>query len=131
MPTELPRVITLLATHVDHDTNDVLLTVRIEGETSVNIRIHPGVVGGLGASLMGLAASTAPTGPGQFVGQVMYLTAAIPAIGPQGQKILDLVLEGGMHFPVSFPDHAIPILRKALAELEKPTTTRIVRPARH
>lgn len=103
MPAELPRVISLLATHVDHDTNDVLLTVRIEGETSVNIRIHPGVVGGLGASLMGMAASTAPTGPGQFVGQVMYLTAAIPAIGPQGQKFSILCSKGGCIFPCRFP----------------------------
>jgi hypothetical protein len=96
-----------------------------------DIRIHPGVIGALTASLMGMAATIAPSRQEQFVGQVMYLTAAIAAIGPQGQKILDLVLEGGMHFPVTFPGHAIPILQKALAELEKQTTTPAVGPARH
>ena len=132
MPTELPRVIGMLSAHVDQKTKDVLLTMKVEGETSVDIRIHPGVVGGPTIALLGIGAAVAPAGQEQFIGQVMHLTAVLPPIGPQGQKILDLVLEGGMHFPETFPPHAIPILQKALAELEKQTTTTPpVAPARH
>jgi hypothetical protein len=101
---------------------DVVLTLKGEDGAAFQIRLHPGMVAGLAVGLMGMGKQVATSDEKSVTAQPMTLTASIPALGPQGQPILDLVLENGMHFPVTFPKSAIPILQNALATLQQKST---------
>ncbi len=132
MPDTLPRVIGLVSAVVDQHTKDVVVTLNTEGETKYEIRLHPGVIGGLVVALIKLAAAVSPVAADrEFTGQVMVLTGVRPARGPQGEPILDLMLEGSLHFPVTFPPDAIPALQTVLAKLAASSTSGPAAPRRH
>ena len=122
MPTTMPRVIGMLSARVDPATKDVILAMEAEDKSPYELRLHPGVVSGLAVALfaLGFRIAAGPNAP-EMVGQVMTLTGARPAVGPQGELVLDLVLEDALHFAVTFPPEGILGLQTALAELQNAT----------
>jgi hypothetical protein len=120
MAAQAIRLTGMLSGAVDPLTKEVVLNCRTDTAASQEFRIHPGVLGSLVVALIGLARSAPPTtGPTTLVSQPTELTGVRPAVGPSGQLILDLRLEGSLHFPVTFPPRAILGLQTALAELQK------------
>jgi hypothetical protein len=114
------RITGMLSGIADQNTKEVVLNCRTDTGENQEIRIHPGVLGGLVVALIGLARAAPPTtSPNGLVSQPTELTGVRPAVGPTGRLILDLRLEGSLHFPVTFPPEAIRGLQTALAELQK------------
>jgi hypothetical protein len=116
------RVVSILAAGIVK--GDVLLTFKSEDGSALQIAIHPGIAAPLVVSLMGLGSQLATAGQNSLLGQRTTLTASIPAVGPNGEPVLDLVLEGGMQFPVTFPKSAITLIQKALTILQRKSTGR-------
>jgi hypothetical protein len=82
--------------------------------------MHPGVVPRLAIALFKLGSTIAPDA--KAIGATMQVTnlkGVRPAVGRRGQPILDLILENGLHFPVTFPTNAIPMIQSALVRLQK------------
>lgn len=126
------RVATVISTARDAGTHDIVLTVATEDNASYEIRFQAGQVAAVARSLLSIGRSFACDEDGRVPPRVTPIDGAIPGIGPDGQKILDLLLENGAHFPVTFPAHAIPLLQKALETLKDATTgPPPARPAHH
>lgn len=112
-----------LSAIVDNRTHELILTLKDEKGAPFELALHPGIIGALAVTLfrVGATAQASQHDAKGVTAQPMALTAAIPAVGPAGQPVLDLVLEGSMHFPVTFPKSAIPIIQNALATLARAT----------
>jgi hypothetical protein len=120
MAERLPRAVGTLAINLNPTTKDVMLTLNCEGGKVYEVVLHPGIIGGILATLIALGPQLGPMTPpqgSQATMQVMHITGSQTAIGPAGQPILDLILEGSFHFPVTFPREAIPFLQKSLTDL--------------
>ena len=63
--------------------------------------------------------------------QPTAVTSTRKAVLPDGRPMLDLELEGSLHFPVTFPAEAIPLLQKALSELQEMTKSAAKGPPHH
>ena len=112
------RLAAMMSVTVDRETQEVIVAMRDESGSPREIRLHPNVVGGFIAGLIGITNSIAPApGGAEPMGQVMRLTGVQPAIADNGLAILELQLEDTLRFPVMFPPGTISVLRTALAEL--------------
>lgn len=120
---KLPRVAVIVSTERDADTRDVILTLATEGNASYQIQFQPQQIPIVARSLLSIGRSFACAEDGSPPSRVTPIDGAIPGLGPDGQMILDLVLENGAHFPVTFPAHAIPLFQKALETLRDAAAT--------
>lgn len=122
MVLSLPKAVGVLSATFDADTNEVVLTLQSETGSSYQVRFHPGMVASVAVALFGIGRAFAPPdGVRHFDGQVLQVTGCRKAVGPDGQPILDLQLEGGMRLPITFPGEAIDLLKGDLTQLQEMT----------
>lgn len=118
----LPRAVAALSIVVEK--GDIVLTLRSASGGVYKVALHPGIVGGITAAMIALGGRIAPkAGASGADVQPITVTSARKALGPSGQPMLNLVLEGSLHLPLTFPREAIAILKTALSELEDMTKT--------
>ena len=122
MVLSLPKAVGVLSAAYDANTNEVVLSLKSETGSAYQVRFHPGVVASAATALFGIGRSFAPPdGTSHFDGQVLQVTGCRKAVGPDGQPILDLQLEGGMRLPITFPGEAIDLLKGDLTQLQEMT----------
>lgn len=119
MTIELPLVVGMLSTALDQTTRHIVLTVETADRATYQIHFDAALVAAVARSLLSIGRSFA-CGPGGRAPEQppTPIDGAVPCLGPEGQKVLDLLLANGAHFPVTFPAHAIPILQGALQALD-------------
>ncbi|MET1025716.1 MAG: hypothetical protein ABWY00_01005 [Dongiaceae bacterium] len=125
MALSFPKAVALISLAFDPNTQEVVITLKGETGTPYEVRLHPGIVSGIAVGLFGIGRAFAPPdGTKYFQGQVLQLTGSRKAVGPAGQPILDLELEGGMRFPVTFPVEALEVLKNELTQLQEMTKSK-------
>ena len=119
MAIELPLVVGLLSTELDQSTRHVVLTVETADRATCQIHFDAALVAAVARSLLSIGRSFACGPDGRAPEQPPTpIDGAVPCLGPEGQKVLDLLLANGARFPVTFPARAIPILQGALRALD-------------
>jgi hypothetical protein len=120
-----PPAVAALSVIYDSQAKNVVLTLQSATGTPYQVKFHPGIVAGIAVALISVGRKFAPSAgaTGADV-QPITVTSARKAILPDGRPILDLELEGSLHFPITFPPEAIPLLQTALAELQSMTTSK-------
>jgi hypothetical protein len=114
----LKRAIEVLGVGVEAQTRNVVLNLKGDDQSTFQVRLAPNIVASIAVTLFSLGKHVTASDNEGIEGQVMVLTGAIPARGPQRQPVLDLVFSGGLHFPVTFQEEMIPIFHKAFATLQ-------------
>jgi len=129
MPTAVPRVIALRSAMIDPATKNLVFTVRTEDQSWYEIPVHPGILGVITTMLLsfGNAVGPAPNARAADM-QRMQLTAVRAGIHPDGQLVLRLDFENGLHLPVKFPSRAVRGLQVVLADLKKTSAASQARP---
>jgi hypothetical protein len=113
-------IVGMLSAQIDQAAKEIVLTCRTDGGANTELRLHPDIVGGLTVALIGLGNTAARiTGGAGLTAQPMRLNGIRPAIGPQGQIVLELHLENGLLFPVHIPPEALKSIQNTLRELEE------------
>lgn len=110
-------VVEIIGVRVESKTRDVVFNFKTNKRRSAELRLSPDVIAPIAVTLFGLGQKILSHDSEGVSGQVMVLAGAIPARGPDRQPVLDLVLSGGLHFPVTFPETMIEIFHKAFATL--------------
>jgi hypothetical protein len=112
------RAVAIVGAGVEARTRDVILKLKGDDRKDFELRLAPGIVAGIAVTLFSLGQHITTSDEEGIDGQVMVLTGAIPARGPDRQPVLDLVFSGGLHFPVTFSEEMIQIFQKAFATLQ-------------
>jgi hypothetical protein len=120
--TDSKRAIAIMSAILDNENKDVVVMLKTDAGEAFQLRMAAPIVAQIAVALFGFGSRLGTADGKGITGQVMNLTGAIPGHGPAGQPVLDLVLEGGMHFPVTFPKSAIQLFQSALAKLQETTT---------
>jgi hypothetical protein len=125
MAISLPRAVAALSVSIDQKNKDAVLTLKGETDVVFEVRLSPAIVPVIVGGLSALGNKIGPQEGAKFIeAQVMHVTEAQTATGPAGQPVLDLLLEGTLHFPVTFHPRAIPLLLKSISELQEATIPR-------
>src|ERR1700730_8378694 len=116
--TNTKRAVAVIGYAVEPQTRDIFLKLKGDDGKDFALRFAQEICGYIAVTLFGLGKHIINSDEEGITGQVMVLSGAIPARGPQRQPVLDLVFSSGLHFPVTFPEEMIQIFHNAFATLQ-------------